>query len=184
MADKDAILLDGGLGAPAIGWFEPSVPEGTVLSVGQRLGTLWVLHRPHAVLTPEGCSGAVAGVGPPGVRRAVAYGELLLRLEAVAEGGAAVASRTETPTTSGAFVLRAPIHGIFYARANPQSPTYVSVGSVVDEGQCVGLIEVMKTFHPVSWRGPRGEIGAVLVKDLQEISAGQPLFRLAAGAVE
>lgn len=180
-----ALLGEDRLDSPAIGTFHSSVPDGAVLREGQVLGTLYILRRPVAVVAPPGTKGVVRDGGAVGVPRAVEYGQALLSLDQGVDFGTG-APNEGTPSAPGGegFILKAPIHGIFYGRANPTSPPYVSLGSIVEDGLVVGLVEVMKTFHPVLWRGPRGRIAAVLVGEQQEISAGQPLFRLDATLVD
>jgi acetyl-CoA carboxylase biotin carboxyl carrier protein len=53
----------------------------------------------------------------------------------------------------------------------------VNVGSHVEAGQVVGLVEVMKLFNEV--KAPAaGEIVAVLAEDGEMVEYGQPLFQL------
>ncbi|MSQ04315.1 MAG: biotin carboxyl carrier domain-containing protein [Myxococcales bacterium] len=81
-------------------------------------------------------------------------------------------------------LLKAPIHGIFYRRPTPAEAAYIEVGASLTRGQVVGLVEVMKSFHPVVWQGQDGRVVAILVVDLAEVAHGQPLLRVAVGGVE
>jgi acetyl-CoA carboxylase biotin carboxyl carrier protein len=59
---------------------------------------------------------------------------------------AAVSVPTPQPLRAaapGTVDVRSPIMGLFYAKPDPSSPPFVSVGTQVDEGTTVGLIEVM-----------------------------------------
>lgn len=70
--------------------------------------------------------------------------------------------------------VKAPMVGVAYLAAEPDTPPYVKVGDKVTEGQTLMLIEAMKTFNPV--RAPRtGTVAAVLVTDGQPIEFDQPL---------
>ncbi|HVP57169.1 MAG TPA: biotin/lipoyl-containing protein, partial [bacterium] len=81
----------------------------------------------------------------------------------------------------GMFGVRSPTDGIFYRRANPQSPAYVEEGAVVCQGAVLALVEVMKCFNPIVYAGepelpPRGRIVRIAAKDTTEVKHGVLLF--------
>jgi len=45
--------------------------------------------------------------------------------------------------------VTSPLPGTFYSRESPTSDPFVEGGSTVAAGDTVGLVEVMKMFHPV-----------------------------------
>ncbi|MFC6066647.1 acetyl-CoA carboxylase [Streptomyces ochraceiscleroticus] len=70
-----------------------------------------------------------------------------------------------------------PIPGVFYRRPDPNSPEYVKPGQTVTADDPVGLVEVMKSFHPV----PAGVAGAVVdfvAEGDSVVDAGQVLVIL------
>jgi len=71
----------------------------------------------------------------------------------------------------------APLMGIFYAQAEPGVPPFVTVGSEVNADTTVALIEVMKTFAPVS-AGVAGTVAEVCAHDAELVEFGQTLFRI------
>ncbi len=71
--------------------------------------------------------------------------------------------------------VTSPSVGIFYSRSEPDAHPYVEVGSFVEEGDTLALIEVMKTFGPVSTE-VRGHIVDILAKDGEMVEHGQTLF--------
>jgi len=168
------------LDAPHVGLFRPSVEVGDGLVPGKELGRLVILGRVQRVLAPAGARGAVVSVAGRG---AVQYGQELATLGAANAIAAEVAEIDEAEATEG-FALRAPIDGIFYARPSPAAPAYVAVGDRVTEGATLGLVEVMKTFNPVTLSGPgaptSGVVTAVLASDGDEVEGGAPLFRVRA----
>jgi len=58
--------------------------------------------------------------------------------------------------------VRAPLIGVFYRSASPESPPLVTVGDAVQEGQTVCIIEAMKVFNEIKsdWAGRVKEIPA------------------------
>ena len=71
----------------------------------------------------------------------------------------------------------APIMGLFYAKPDPGSPPFVSVGSEVQEGTTVGLIEVMKVFNAVQ-ASAKGIVAEICIENGQTVEIGQTLFRI------
>lgn len=56
---------------------------------------------------------------------------------------------TQWEIPEGAEVLVAPMDGSFWSKPSPDQPPFVKIGTSVQVGQTIGLIEVMKTFTPV-----------------------------------
>ena len=73
--------------------------------------------------------------------------------------------------------IDSPIVGTFYSKPNPNSPAFVNVGDMVQEGKTVCIIEAMKVMNqlpaPIS-----GKLLEVLVKDGDAVDVGKPLFRV------
>ncbi len=70
-----------------------------------------------------------------------------------------------------------PLPGTFYRRASPDAPPYKSDGDTVAEGEVIGLIEVMKSFHEVKATAS-GTIKAFLVENEDAVMAGDALVEL------
>ena len=70
---------------------------------------------------------------------------------AVPPGGGPMASVVVSPGTAAASArtVGAPLTGIFYRSASPQSGPFVQEGSTVAVGDVVGLIEAMKLFNEI-----------------------------------
>ena len=73
------------------------------------------------------------------------------------------------------FTITAPSAGVFYRRPDPDSPPYVEVGSIVEPGDTLALIEVMKSFAPIVSE-VKGEVVEILVEDGAAVEYGQTLF--------
>ena len=67
--------------------------------------------------------------------------------------------------------------GVFYHRPSPDAEPYVTEGAAVAEGDTVGLVEVMKTFHEVK-ADVAGTVRTILVDSEDEVSIGQDLVEL------
>ncbi|NML12046.1 acetyl-CoA carboxylase biotin carboxyl carrier protein [Sphingobium sp. AR-3-1] len=76
-----------------------------------------------------------------------------------------------------AVIINAPNLGTFYRAPKPGTANYVEVGSKVQAGDELCLIEVMKLFTAVR-AGASGTVHAVLVEDGAMVEGGQPLFAL------
>ena len=84
------------------------------------------------------------------------------------------------PDTSGTVTINSPMVGTFYARANPESEPFVTVGSVVNEDTVVCIVEAMKVFNEIPAEC-RGKVVEVLADDHQPVDFGKPLFRVRPG---
>lgn len=94
-----------------------------------------------------------------------------------ASAGPTVSSDTPDGMRDARDIL-APMHGVFHLSPNPGAPPFVNVGDQVHAGQTLGVLEAMKVFHSVKCEVD-GIVAAVLVPSGDEVSAGQPLFRIA-----
>lgn len=84
-----------------------------------------------------------------------------------------VAKGSEVNT--GLVKVLAPVVGVFYRQSEPGAPPYVEVGSRVEEGVTLGLLEVMKMFSSVT-ASVAGEIVEILVENNEFVEFEQPLM--------
>ncbi len=73
------------------------------------------------------------------------------------------------------IVIKSPIIGTFYRRPAPDKPTFVDVGSVINEGDVLCVIEAMKLFNDIESE-VSGKIIKILVEDSSPVEFDQPLF--------
>lgn len=73
--------------------------------------------------------------------------------------------------------ITAPIPGTFYRRESPDAAPFIEEGSTVAVGDTVGLIEMMKMFKAVK-SDVAGTVAEILVEDVGEVDAGDPLVRV------
>ncbi len=65
--------------------------------------------------------------------------------------------------------------GTAYRRPSPDSKAFIEVGSRVEIGDKLVLIEAMKTFNEIS--APRaGVVTAIFIEDGQPVEYGEPLL--------
>jgi acetyl-CoA carboxylase biotin carboxyl carrier protein len=172
--------------APAVGlWREAPVP-GTLVRPGDAIGRLEVLGVLHRLVAPAGGHGIVVpGHADERARRPVEHGQLLLVLDPEAAAGVAAedAAVAEGPAATGGPVFRAPTSGRFYSRPGPDRPPFVQAGEEIAVGQTVCLLEVMKTFHRVTYGGKglpeRARVQAVLPAEESDLNAGDVILVLA-----
>jgi len=65
--------------------------------------------------------------------------------------------------------------GTFYTASDPESPAFVVVGSAVQVGMVVCILEAMKVFNEIKSE-VAGTIERILVKNADPVEFGQPLF--------
>ena len=196
--------------APAPGWFRPLVGIAAWCEPGTPIGTLDVLGRVHLLVVPPGIAGATedlasvdANLASAGARssaapdssspspgglspRAVAYRDPILRLstQTIAAGARSHTAAAASPaaSTAGGLVFRAPTSGRFYGRSTPDKPPFVEPGTQLAHGATICLLEVMKTFHRVTYGGTglpdTARVSRVLVRDGDDVNAGDPLLAL------
>ena len=98
------------------------------------------------------------------------YEETAVKTEVVSAMPESTSKSDGTPVTS-------PMVGVFYAAPAPDKEPYVSVGSKVNKGDVLCLIEAMKLMNEVTAE-KSGEIVEVCVENGQVVEYGQPLFMI------
>ena len=94
---------------------------------------------------------------------------------APAPAPAATESAAPAAPSGNAIEIKSPMIGTFYRSANPESPSFVEVGSEVKAGDAVCIIEAMKLFNEIESE-VSGKIVKVLVDNAQPVEYDQPLF--------
>jgi acetyl-CoA carboxylase biotin carboxyl carrier protein len=140
--------------APSVGVFIPAVAEGELVSAGQVVGTIDVLGVLSELTVPKGVAGRVTRrVGGGRSRVPVQYGDALLAVSTASMGDVASLASAVSADSQGALSFVAPMSGRFYSRPSPTEAPFVAVGDTVQQGQTVGLLEVMKTFNRLVYQG-------------------------------
>ncbi|RKE98757.1 acetyl-CoA carboxylase biotin carboxyl carrier protein [Ichthyenterobacterium magnum] len=91
---------------------------------------------------------------------------------------AEAAPTTPTPTNdndSKYITIKSPIIGTFYRKPSPDKPVFVEVGTSINEGDVLCVIEAMKLFNEIESE-VSGKIVKILVDDSSPVEFDQPLF--------
>ncbi len=79
------------------------------------------------------------------------------------------------PAISKGETIISPIVGTFYRAPSPESPSYVEVGSVVEKGQILCIVEAMKLMNEIEAEF-RCKIVEICHENAQPVEYGNPLF--------
>lgn len=90
---------------------------------------------------------------------------------------AAAPAAPAAPEPPAAITIDSPMVGTFYSAGAPGDPPFVSVGSRVEPGQNVCIIEAMKIMNEVT-AARACVIEKLLVENEQPVEFGQPLFEI------
>lgn len=92
-----------------------------------------------------------------------------------------VAQTTDSTPTKPAesdsklITIKSPIIGTFYRKPSPDKPNFVEVGSRIQKGNVLCVIEAMKLFNEIESE-ISGTIVKILVDDSSPVEFDQPLF--------
>jgi acetyl-CoA carboxylase biotin carboxyl carrier protein len=169
--------------APSVGVFTPAVIEGELVSAGQVVGTIDVLGVMRELTVPEGVAGRVTQrVGGGRSRVPVQYGDALFAISTASMGDVTARTSAVSADSQGAPSFVAPMSGRFYSRPSPTEPPFVAVGDTVQQGQTVGLLEVMKTFNRLVYQGDalpeRAKVERIVPKEGDDVVRGDVILAL------
>lgn len=88
---------------------------------------------------------------------------------------APAASAPATDENSKYITVKSPIIGTFYRKPSPDKPNFAEVGTEINVGDVVCVIEAMKLFNEIESE-VSGKIVKVLVDDSSPVEFDQPLF--------
>jgi acetyl-CoA carboxylase biotin carboxyl carrier protein len=107
----------------------------------------------------------------PAVAPAPAFGSSALP----AVGTAGPARDAVAPAANHPGTVPSPMVGTAYRKASPDAKNFIEIGSRVEAGDKLLLIEAMKTFNDIT--APRaGVVTAIFVEDGTPVEYGEPLL--------
>ena len=86
-----------------------------------------------------------------------------------------LAASAAADTQEGLHIVKSPIVGTFYASASPGAEAFVSIGTKVESGQPLCIIEAMKLMNEIE-SDVAGEIVRIFVENGQPVEYGESLF--------
>lgn len=81
------------------------------------------------------------------------------------------------PAAASDTFITSPFVGTFYRSSSPETPSFVEVGSTVQRGQTLCIVEAMKLFNELEAEFPC-VIEAVLLDNAQPVEYGSKLYRV------
>ena len=113
---------------------------------------------------------------PGGPQAAGAYAAPAASIPA-SPAGAAPGAGSAAAKSERFVAITSPMVGTFYRAPAPDADPYVEVGSSVEIGQTVCIIEAMKLMNEIEAEA-RGRVMQILVENAQPVEFGQKLFLL------
>ncbi|HEY8377827.1 MAG TPA: acetyl-CoA carboxylase biotin carboxyl carrier protein [Nannocystis sp.] len=123
----------------------------------------------HRILLRRGVAAAEGAAAPRPVAPAPA--------PAPAPEPAAAPAPAPAASDPNCTYITSPFVGTFYRAANPDAPPFVEVGSVVQRGQTLCIVEAMKLFNELEAEFPC-VIEEILHENAKPVEYGAKLFRV------
>ena len=122
------------------------------------------------------CSMVFSSIATPDTRSSRKLISIGDRIVHQAPAAAAEALADTKPAVSGnQKTINSPIVGTFYRKPSPDADPFTEVGSVVDKGGVVCLVEAMKMFNEIEAEY-KCKIVEILKEDAEPVEFGDPLF--------
>ena len=83
--------------------------------------------------------------------------------------------KTEISISESDFVIKSPIVGTFYRKPAPDKPPFIEVGSHVNAGDVVCIVEAMKMMNEIKSEFT-GKVSAINIEDGEPVEFDQSLI--------
>ena len=97
--------------------------------------------------------------------------------EVLEPGSAPPSVHPPTPSKANVRTITAPIVGTFYRSPSPEAGPYVEIGSTVQKGQILCIIEAMKLMNEIESEFD-GTVKAIYMENGQSVEYGMPLIEI------
>ncbi|RTL51003.1 MAG: acetyl-CoA carboxylase biotin carboxyl carrier protein [Sphingobacteriales bacterium] len=136
------------------------------ISIEDKDGKVTIKQKEEQVITMSAPPQQVYNVAPPAAPTVAS---------APAPAPTAAPATPKPTEESKLLTIKSPMIGTFYRKSAPGKPNFVEVGSEVEVGTVVCIIEAMKLFNEIESE-VKGTIVKVLVEDSTPVEYDQPLF--------
>jgi acetyl-CoA carboxylase biotin carboxyl carrier protein len=99
----------------------------------------------------------------------------IVAVQDVVAAPSAPSTPTVPPVSDNLYTIKSPMIGTFYRAPGPDKDNYIEVGSSIEPGKTVCMIEAMKLFNDIDSE-ISGKIVKVLVENATPVEFDQPLF--------
>jgi len=113
--------------------------------------------------------------GPVAVAAPVMVAAPVPAAPAQAPAAAPASPAAAEPVAISGHIVKSPMVGTFYTASSPEAKPFVQVGSVVNEGDTICIIEAMKILNEIE-ADKSGTVTRIMVDNGQAVEYGQPLF--------
>lgn len=165
--------------SPSVGLARLFVEKGQVVKSGQRVGIFFQLNNRFDLMLGPNSAGIVIGKKDHHKEVPLYYKETFLTIDKRPfdwQKNESEKSIKEKVSASLQYV-ESPMEGMFYLAPSPSDPPFVKLGDEIGNGQTLGLIEVMKCFYPLKYKGAfKVRLKKILVKNQSPVSLGTKLF--------
>ena len=83
--------------------------------------------------------------------------------------------KTEIPVSESGSVIKSPIVGTFYRKPAPDKPPFIEVGSHVNAGDVVCIVEAMKMMNEIKSEFT-GKVSSINIEDGEPVEFDQSLI--------
>jgi acetyl-CoA carboxylase biotin carboxyl carrier protein len=94
---------------------------------------------------------------------------------APATTAAPVVASAEAPAEEAGQIVKSPMVGTFYRASSPDAKAFVDVGSNINSGETLCIIEAMKLLNEIESEYS-GVVKKIFVENGQPVEYGEPLF--------
>lgn len=86
-------------------------------------------------------------------------------------------SKENTLEDESLYIVKSPMVGTYYEAPGPGEESFVKIGSIVEKGQTLCIIEAMKLMNEIEAE-VSGEVVEILVNNEDIVQFGQPLMKI------
>ena len=110
-----------------------------------------------------------------GVLTQQVFDERLVAPQVITQALSKEEAKTAKVKTKNTIEIKAPMVGTFYGAPSPETPSFVEIGTTIEKGQVICIIEAMKLMNEIK-SDVKGKVVDILIENADPIEFGQTLF--------